>query len=61
MFEWTTKQGEKLPLTVMTAEHIADSIKWLIDDSDMSDEKDGASVRQWIAALTEELARRASY
>ena len=57
-FTWVTLSGDKLTISQMSEEHILNSIRWLSRDSEMIDEKDGISVREWLIAFAEELTKR---
>lgn len=57
-YTWVTIHGDHIQVPKMTTRHIINSLSWLCRDSDMHDEKDNLTVRQWISIFTDELKKR---
>lgn len=56
---WSTRVGKSIYPYQMSTAHICNSIAWLSCDSDMTDVKDGISVREWLIIFANELKERA--
>lgn len=57
-YTWVTISGDHIQVPKMTTIHIINSIARLCRTSDLNDEKDNITVREWVEVFTNELKGR---